>query len=309
MNHSHWKKQLFGALCLTLAAAIWGGVYVVSKVVLEVIPPFTLLILRFGIALLVLGAFVVARKEYIAKKDFPMLMGIAFVGVTISIAAQFVGTKLSTAHMGALITAASPAFIALFAVWLLKERLNWKQLVGILLATGGVVIVIGVPDGADAQSSFTGNLILLIAAVSWGLYTVLSKKATQHYSSLAVTTYVALFGLLFTSPIMVWELSVTPVSWQFGMDIWAGVLYIGIISTAGAFYLWNKGFELMQAGSGAGFFFVQPIVGAFLGWLLLHEHLGVGFFAGAVFIFLGVALSNLQKSNSSTPDVQESQKM
>ncbi|MED1950362.1 DMT family transporter [Brevibacillus centrosporus] len=298
MIQSQWKQQLFGAICLTLAAAIWGGVYVVSKVVLEVIPPFTLLILRFAIALIVLGAFVISRKDYIAKKDFPMIMLIAFVGITISIAAQFLGTKLSTAHMGALITSASPAFIAIFAVWLLKERIQWKQLIGIVLATAGVFIVIGVPDQADAQSSFAGNVILLVAAVSWGLYTVLSKKATQLYSSLAVTTYVALFGLIFTSPVMIWEISVTEISWDFGWEIWAGVLYIGIISTAGAFYLWNKGFEMMQAGSGAGFFFVQPIVGSFLGWLLLHEHLGLSFFAGAAFIFLGVALSNLQQSKA-----------
>jgi drug/metabolite transporter (DMT)-like permease len=293
------KQQIWGGLCLTLAAAIWGGVYVVSKVVLDVIPPFTLLIIRFAIALAVLGAFVVARREYVARRDFPLLMAIAFVGVTISIGAQFLGTKLSTAHMGALITSASPAFIAIFAVWLLKERLNWSQIVGIVLATVGVLIVVGVPDAADTQSSLAGNLILLAAAVSWGLYTVLSKRATSTYSSLSVTTYVAFFGLIFTSPVMVWELSTTSVNWGFGWEIWAGVLYIGIISTAGAFYLWNKGFELMQAGSGAGFFFIQPIVGSFLGWLLLGEHLGFSFFAGALFIFLGVGLSNLKQKGKS----------
>ncbi|MCM3079972.1 DMT family transporter [Brevibacillus invocatus] len=296
--NNQWKNQLFGAICLTLAAAIWGGVYVVSKVVLEVIPPFTLLILRFGIALVVLGAFVVARKEYIPKKEYPLLMAIAFVGVTISIAAQFLGTKLSTAHMGALITSASPAFIAIFAVWLLKERIHWQQTAGILLATLGVLIVIGVPSEADTETSMIGNVILLVAALSWGLYTVLSKKATQRYSSLAVTTYAALFGLIFSSPLILWELSVTPVSWTWSWQTWMGVLYIGIISTAGAFYLWNKGFEMMNAGSGAGFFFVQPIVGAFLGWLLLGEHLGVGFFIGACFIFLGVMLSNLQQAKT-----------
>ncbi|EST54080.1 membrane protein [Brevibacillus panacihumi W25] len=296
MKNVHWKKQLFGAICLTLAAAIWGGVYVVSKVVLDVIPPFTLLIIRFGIALIVLGAFVVARREYIAKKDAPLLMAIAFVGVTISIAAQFLGTKLSSAHMGALITSASPAFIALFAIWILKERIRWQQTAGILLATVGVMIVIGVPSETDTHTSWIGNLILLVAALSWGLYTVLSKKATQKYSSLTVTTYAAFFGLIFSWPLSVWELAVTPVSWEWSWQIWMGVLYIGIISTAGAFYLWNKGFEWMRAGSGAGFFFVQPIVGAFLGWLLLGEYLGVGFFAGAFFIFLGVLLSNLRSS-------------
>jgi len=300
MLHAAWKQQLFGAICLTLAAAIWGGVYVVSKVVLDVIPPFTLLIMRFAIALVVLGVFVVARREFIARQDYPLLMAIAFVGITISISAQFLGTKLSTAHMGALITSASPSFIALFAVLLLKERLHRKQILGLMLATAGVIVVVGIPDPNDTASSLHGNLILFVAAVSWGLYTVLSKKATQRYSSLAVTTYAALFGIVFTSPAMVWELAVNPISFRFGWDIWMGVIYIGIISTAGAFYLWNKGFELLQAGSGAVFFFIQPIVGGLLGWLMLHEHLGISYFVGACLIFAGVGLSNMQQEGTKT---------
>ncbi|NGQ96677.1 DMT family transporter [Brevibacillus sp. SYP-B805] len=295
MNKS-WQQQLWGGLFLSLAAAIWGGVYVVSKVVLEVIPPFTLLEIRFTIALLVLGTFVAMKREYAARRDFPQFILIAFIGITISIGTQFLGTKLSTAHMGALITSASPAFIALFAVWILREKLHLRQVTGIGLATLGVLVVIGVPDERDVGSSLAGNLILLVAAVSWALYTVLSKRATSQYSSLTVTTYVSFFGLILTSPVMLWELSVTPINWQWGWGIWAGVLYIGVVSTAGAFYLWNKGFELLQAGSGAGFFFIQPVVGALLGWLLLGEYLSLGFFLGAGLILLGVGLSNWQGS-------------
>ncbi len=298
------KQQLLGGLLLSLAAAIWGGVYVVSKVVLDVVPPFLLLEIRFLIALLVLGSIVVARKSYVARRDLPAMMRIGFVGVTISIGAQFLGTKLSSAHMGALITSASPAFIALFAIWLLREKLSLFQVTGIVLATLGVLIVVGVPDESDAQSSLIGNLILLVAAVSWGLYTVLCKRWTATYSSLVVTTYAALFGLLFTSPVMVWELATTPVNWSFGWGTWAGILYLGVISTAGAFYFWNKGFELMNAGSAAGFFFIQPIVGAFFGWLLLGEHLSFGFFVGACFILIGVGLSNVKKQTAQ-PSEQE----
>ncbi len=287
------KQQIAGSIFLSLAAAIWGGVYVVSKVVLDVIPPFTLLEIRFAIALLVLGSIVVMRKSYVPRHDIPTMMGIGFVGVTLSIGAQFLGTKLSSAHMGALITSASPAFIVIFAVWLLREKVQFSQLLGIILATVGVIVVVGVPDQAAASTSFAGNLILLAAAVTWALYTVMGKRATAIYSSLVVTAYAALFGLIFTFPVMLWELSVTPVNWSFGWKIWAGVLYLGIISTAGAFYLWNKGFELMSAGSAAGFFFIQPIVGSFFGWLLLDEHLNLGFFIGALLIFGGVAISNL----------------
>lgn len=287
------KQTLWGSLCLSLAAAIWGGVYVVSKAVMDFIPPFTLLIIRFAISLLILGAIVIARREYVQRKDLPLMMLIGFVGVTVSIGAQFLGTNLSSAHMGAIITSASPAFIAVFAVWLLKERLHRFQIIGIALATLGVLVVVGLPDAESGDHSFLGNLILLIAAVSWGLYTVLCKRATLTYSSLAVTAYISFFGLIFSSPLMIWELARKPVEWlSFSWEIWAGVLYVGVISTTVAFYLWNKGFEIVQAGSGAVFFFFQPVVGALLGWLLLGEHLSVSFFIGAVCILLGVGLSN-----------------
>ncbi|UFJ41224.1 DMT family transporter [Brevibacillus humidisoli] len=298
------KRKIWGSVCLSAAASIWGGVYVVSKVVLDVIPPFTLLEIRFAIALLILGGMVVASGRYVALKDIPTMMAIGFVGPTISIGAQFLGTKLSTAHMGALITSASPAFIVLFAFWLLRERLNLYQLAGIVLATAGVLIVVGIPDAAGSSSSFLGNLILLAAALSWGLYTVLGKRATTVYSSLVVTAYASFFGLIFSSPLMFWELSVTSVEWTFDWKIWLGVLYIGIVSTAGAFYLWNKGFELMSAGSGAGFFFFQPIVGTFFGWLLLGEYLSLGFFVGALFILAGVALSNLTEEKRTKDTVE-----
>lgn len=290
------KKQVWGSIFLSLAAAIWGGVYVVSKVVLEVVPPFTLLEIRFAIALLVLGSIVVLQKSYVPRRDLPSLMRIGLVGITFSIGAQFMGTKLSSAHMGALITSASPAFIVLFAVWMLREKLQLFQLLGMVVATFGVIVVVGVPDHSAASTSFLGNLILLFAAVTWALYTVMSKRATAVYSSVVVTTYAALFGLIFTFPVMLWELSVTPVNWSFGWSIWAGILYLGVVSTAGAFYLWNKGFELLSAGSGAAFFFIQPIVGAFFGWLLLGEHLSLGFFLGACLILGGVAISNMRKT-------------
>ncbi|GAA4727171.1 DMT family transporter [Brevibacillus fulvus] len=289
------RQQLLGALFLSVAASIWGGVYVVSKVVLDVIPPFTLLEIRFLIAFLLLGPIVLKRKEFLERSRLPLLMAIGLIGVTISIGAQFLGTKLSSAHMGALITSASPAFIALFAVLLLKEKLTIAQIGGIVLATVGMLIVVGTPGEAVNAGSVAGNVILLVAALSWGMYTVLCKKATLHYSSLAVTAYAALFGVVFSSPLMFWELSVTPLHWEWSGGLLAGVLYIGVISTAVAFYLWNKGFELLQAGSGAGFFFFQPVVGAILGWLLLGEQLSLAFLIGAGFIFLGVALSNVVK--------------
>ena len=67
-----------------------------------------------------------------------------------------------------------------------------------------------------------------------------------------------------------------------------GLLYLGIVSTAGGFILWNKGLQLMNASSGGLFFFFQPVVGTLLGWLLLGETIGITFWLGTILIFSGV---------------------
>lgn len=74
-----------------------------------------------------------------------------------------------------------------------------------------------------------------------------------------------------------------------------GLLYLGIISTAGAFYLWSRGLQLLNASGGGLFFFFQPMVGAFLGWLLLGERIGVTFWIGSALILAGVLLVITEK--------------
>lgn len=286
-----------GALYLTAAAAIWGGMYVASKYVLDFLPPFTLLVIRLLIASLILGSMALARGELMVQpKHRGLLVSLGLVGFTMSLGLQFWGTKLSTAHNGGLITSASPAFIVLFAVWLLKERLAWQELVSLGLATVGVLAVIGPESGGGHGANlWLGNLCLVGAAITWALYTVMGKLASQHYSALTVTTYATFSGLVFSAPIAyftewrLWSLSGTPAL------AWWGVAYVGVMSTAVAFYLWNKGFSMMNASPASLFFFAQPLVAAVLGALLLGETLHWYFFVGAALILAGLIWSALAR--------------
>lgn len=292
------KKSITGAICLSLAASMWGGMYVVSKYVLDFIPPFALVWLRYMIAFVFLYAILLAvqkksgQHRAMAKRDWLLVAWIGFIGYFVSISFQFIGTKLSDAHTGSLITSATPAFIVIFARFVLKEQITLKKIISMLLATLGVIIVIG--WDFHVGDYFWGSLILVGAAVTWALLSVYVKVASERLSSLAVTTYAILFALVFTTPAMLWELQSHDVFYQSPLIIF-GLLYLGIVSTAGAFFLWNKGLELMDAGIGSLFFFFQPIVGSFLGWLLLKEQLNVNFFIGAAFIVAGVVIVTFRK--------------
>lgn len=290
------KNRLIGGLCLGGAAAIWGGMYVVSKYVLDYIPPLTLVVLRFAIAALVLGLVVWAKGGWrIERSDWGALARYALVGYTISISAQFIGTKLSSAHMGAVLTSASPAFIALFAWLLLRERLTLRKMLSLAVATVGVLIVVGTDQGDPSGGSvLLGNLALVIAAVTWALYSVMGKSLSDKYPALTVTFWAALAGVVFTLPVAGWEMTTEAIIWTADPLVWGGVLFLGIVSTALAFFLWLKGFELMDAGTAGLFFFVQPIVGTLLGWWLLGEHLTLAFLLGSALIIGSVAVSMKQ---------------
>lgn len=289
---------LKGAIFLSLAASIWGMTYVVSKVVLNTISPWMLLEMRFVLALIVLGIVATITQSWkIKKQDLFSMAMIALVGFTGSIGMQFVGTKLSGAAMGSLITSASPALISIFAFWILKERINNRKILSLVLATIGVIVVIGIPNGNSNFGAYIGNVILFGAAITWALYTVLSKAQTAKYSSLTVTTWATVFGVIFTLPFTFFEQSQGLDNLPNDFWIWMGVLFLGTISTAGAFYFWNKGFEYIDTSTGSLFFFIQPLVGSIFGFLLLDEKLKSSFFIGSLLIGIAVFLSIREPSN------------
>ncbi|MEC0035753.1 DMT family transporter [Bacillus cereus] len=292
------KHTILGAICLSLAASIWGGMYVVSKYVLDFIPPLTLVWLRFIIAFVVLyGILKPAEKKQkkkvtIRKKDWLLFAWIGFIGYFISITCQFIGTKLSDAHTGSLVTSATPAFMVIFAALILKEKLSARRLLSTILATIGVIIVIG--WDIEIGSYFIGTIILVGAAITWALLSIYVKIASIQFSSLVITTYAIFFSLFFITPFMIWELQTSSIG-TVNTYVIFGVLYLGIVSTAGAFFLWNKGLELIDASIGSLFFFLQPIVGSLLGWLLLNETLNSNFFIGGILIICSVLITTFEK--------------
>ncbi|KGR80796.1 DMT family transporter [Lysinibacillus boronitolerans] len=282
------RNLVIGAIFLSLAASIWGAMYVVVKVVVEVVPPLELVWMRYLIAVIALGIIgIMMRQSWkIAKKDWLILFLVGLIGNTISIVTQEMGTMLSTAQMGAIITATTPAFMVVFARLILKESITLKKCLSIALATIGVGIIVG--NGKIDVTQQLGGLYLLLAALTWALMSVLVKKVPSHYSQIVVTTYTSLIAVMLLTPFVLPRLKNLDLASVLQPTISGGLLYLGIISTAGGFLLWNKGLQLMNASSGGLFFFFQPIVGTFLGWLLLGETIGLSFWIGSLLIFSGV---------------------
>ncbi|MCY8239538.1 DMT family transporter [Bacillus inaquosorum] len=284
------KNTLLGSIYLALAASIWGGMYVVVKVVVSVIPPLELVWMRYAVAILALLIIgLVKRLSWrIHRRDLLLIIAIGIIGNTISMVTQEVGTNLSSAQMGAIITSSTPAFMVIFARLLLKERLNVKKGISVALATIGVLMIVG--NGHIDMTNQMGGISLLIAALTWALMSVLLKRVPNHYSPIVVTTYSILVAMIILTPFVWMNVNEVHFSQLAHPTIWGGLLYLGIVSTACAFILWNRGLQMLNASSGGLFFFFQPLVGTLLGWLLLGERIGGTFWAGSTLILVGVLL-------------------
>ncbi len=273
-----------------MACAFWGGLYPVIKVVMDVLPPFVLLAARLLLAPLFLLPFVLRQGGLRwSRRTWGKVLAVGAVGFGLSLGVQFVGTHLSTASNGVLVTTSTPAFVTLFGALILRERLSKRQWLALVLATVGVLVVID-PRHAQLNAMFLGNLALLVGALGWALYSVLVRWLTRTLDTLPVSLVTILGGLPVVLPLAAWQWP--QVHWEaLSWAVIAGVLYVAIFATAAAMFLWNYAFAHLESGTAALTFFVQPLVGVLIGALWLGEHVTLGFFIGGLLIVAGMYLS------------------
>ncbi len=266
-----------------------------SKVVLDVIPPFTLLNIRLLLGIVCLGSLTfLTRGFHATRKQVGVILFVGMLGFGVSLGFQFTGTKLSSAANAALVTSASPVFILLFGALLLHERITSVRLSALLLASVGVLIVVDPGAALYGGKAAIGNVLLLAAAITWGLYSVLIKRCSKDMNIIEASTFAFIGGWLFSLPLMLIEMKTASLG-TVTLPILLGVLYLGIIATALAMYLWNKSLDILEAGLVSMLFFAQPVVGVALGAIILGDMLNAGFWVGAAMISLGLLIA--AKSN------------
>ena len=287
------RRYVF-ALAPLAAAALWGGMYVVSKWSFASIPPLTLGFLRVAIGAAVLLAVLGLGdgRSTVDRADWPTFVALGG-WVTLTNATQFVGTELTTASEASLLTVLTPVATVFLGAVVLGERVTPAKAAGIGIALAGTVAVVaGQYDlAAVGAGSLVGVVLLLAASVTWAAYTVQGVRVVRRYSALTAATYATVASVPMLGALSAVELADTPGGLASlptdGTSVLA-VLYLGVAATATAWYLWYKRLEYVPAGTISVFFFAQPVVGAALGGALLGETLGPGFAVGGALMALGI---------------------
>ena len=284
------SKKVLGSVLLSMSACIWGGMFVVVKIIVDEIHPIQLVWLRYLIAIIFLMIFSLLRREkwHWNWSDLRLIFLIGLIGNTISIVAQETGTWLSSAQTGAVITSATPTFMLIFAWLILKEKMTSVKIISVIMATLGVIMIVGLH--LSGNYILYGVLSLIVAALTWALMSVLVKKV-NHYSSLQTTIISTMVAIVCLTPIIMLNPSALGNINFLNIKVILCLFYLGVISTAMAFVMWNQGLKLVNASSSGLFFLLQPIIGTLLGWLLLGENISISFIMGTILIIGSVWFS------------------
>lgn len=287
------SNKLLGSVYLMLAAGIWGGMFVVVKAVVDEIPPIQLVWLRYLVGALML--WLLARWQKIQwhwdRRNLGLIFLIGLIGDTISIVAQETGTWLSSAQLGSVVTTATPAFMILFSWPLLKMRPHWYHWFSLILASAGVIAIVGF-QFTGGRHLLLGASCLFLAGLTWALMSVLVQLVDPKYDIIQITFLATVVAIICLTPLVLAKWSIlTTIHWT-SPHVSLSILYLGAISTALAFFLWNKGLRLFKNPSAGVFFLVQPVVGTVLGWLFLQEQITVGFYIGLFLILMSILVTS-----------------
>lgn len=288
------KKITLTDASLALIAIIWALNFSVVKATLTQIDPFSFNALRYVLAcgLLVTAARYKGFNLSVKKEHFWKLVGIGIVGNLVYQLLFILGIYYTNSANAAVMLGTIPIWVALLSQIFTDEKLTITKSIGILLAFIGVsLIIIGGKNSISfASDTFKGDVITLLSAISWAVYTILSKKYLKFYNSTQYSAFMSVVGaislLIVGAPFLI-QLDVGSITLA-GLG---GIIYSGLLSVGFAYLIWNNGISKIGAVRTAAYQNLVPVLGLIFGITLLNETLTIAQYSGSAIVILGIVMS------------------
>lgn len=284
--------------CL-IAIVIWSTLEITGKLVGAGIDPFTLTAWRFLIGGLALLPFALRQarsaKQQITRETLLRIAPLGILNVCASMLLLQLSIFYGKASLTAVIVAMNPLFVSLFAALLLREKLERIQVFCLGLGIAGLLMIILFErehQSLEYQNLSLGIILAVIASVTFGLYTVLTKKAVQRYGNLFTNSFSFLIG---GAALLLLNLALgKPLFFAVTQTNILFLAWLGIVITGLAYVLYFEGMKTIGAARASVYFFLKPALASVLAYLVLKETLSGGQVLGVLVIILSLAARNFR---------------
>jgi drug/metabolite transporter (DMT)-like permease len=286
------KSPLLPKLALLCAVFFWGSSFIAMKQAVQVFDPGKIVFLRMAIASVIfLLLFRFWGKITYRKGDwvFLLIMAICEPGVYFFLESQ--ALRFTTAGAAATINALQPPIVAFLAWAFLKEHPRVWTFVGLALCiTGAIGLSLGSASTDYAPKPWLGNLLEFGAMVASGVYVILLKRMSDHYSPFFLTALQSFAGVVMFAPFLFIG---TPLGTDIPMNVILAVVYLATAVTFGGYFLYNWGIAQTSATEASVFLNLIPVVGVVLAFFVLGERPGLLALGMIALIITGVLICEL----------------
>jgi drug/metabolite transporter (DMT)-like permease len=292
---------------LLFTSLLYAGNFVSGKILVSYTSPFTVTGLRLLLAVPLLVPLVWWKDRSLLPplKSIPYLFVMGITGVSLFNIFTYLALESTSADNVGLLSAINPIAIAIASYFFLKERVSLLQVMGMLISLTGVIVVISNGQWSKlAHFHFNvGDLWMLAAVATWGLFAVAGRKAMAYVSPYKSTLWATVIGAFTILPFNLAGFHITHLNATF----WGYMLYTVIGGTVIATILWNLGVKEVGATRAGIFLNFNPIFTAILAFLLLGVGVTKPQIIGTLLVIAGVTWftlvgrkKNLARSGSHT---------
>ncbi len=270
------------------ATLLWGITFPIMKIAVVSISPVLLTLLRFGIASIFL--FIIFFRRIVSSSIGTLLSGL-FIGVFLYFGYYFqiVGIVYTSAMHSTLITGLYVVIAPILAFILLKEPLDKKVIISLILAMTGLILVTGIL----ITNINIGDLLTFFSAIAYSFQVVYVDKYSKKYDPLSLT----FFQILTVVPLSVIFLPFSGSSVTWSNDIIFSIIYLSIFATAIALLLQNYGQKGLESATASMVFALEPVFGVIFSFLMLHETMGFIQIIGGVLIVIAMIIVSSRKTH------------
>jgi len=285
------------AALLTLPPLFWAGNAVVARMIVGEVPPVALSLARWVIALALLLPFAwqaALRHRAVLARHWRILLAIGPLGVGAYNTLQYIALQTSTPLATSLIASSSPVFILALGALVFGERTRSAQWLGAALSVGGVLLVMARGDPANlAQLAFVpGDLIMLVANLTWTLYTWLLRRHRPDLPFAPLLLVQVAIGVVAIAPFAALEASLSPARIQWSGGAAAAMLYMAVFPSLAAYWCWDLGIRRVGAVIPVYFANLTPVFAAVLSIWLLDDAPRIYHVAALALIIGGIHLAS-----------------
>ena len=288
-------KKALGLLAVFSAVLFWGVSFISASQMLVRIDPLILGFFRYILAALFVGIIVVVRRVdmRVSKADFLTFFLAGFLGIFLYSILENTALTMIPAAAASIITALTPMSMILGNLLIFRERVTFKETLLIIVSILGVVLVL-FPDlrtGAEGKE-WLGYALMLLSIVFWTVYSLMTKKVTQKYSSLKVTAIQSFITLALFIPTLL--VAPFPDFATFQAQDWGNLLFLGVICSGVCYYLFIHSVRVLGVMLPNLLLNFIPIVTIVANGIIGHQAIDPLQIAGGIVVVLAMTALTLE---------------